>query len=208
MTHIYLIRHADSIEGLKEDGKYGDLGLSPEGIASAEKLRNRLARTGELKPDVFIASSERRAHETAQIIAPALNQTLILDDDFVEWRCDDGTLEPEEFMACWERVPDAQKPYFRWQEGDYFENLLEFGLRVNLTLNRVIQEHTGKNIVIVSHGAFIQSSFNFFFGYGQAIMDRVVPEIRRTSITHWFKPVDKQRWVLERSNDYYHLLES
>jgi 2,3-bisphosphoglycerate-dependent phosphoglycerate mutase len=43
MTHLYLIRHADSLEGLKDDGKYGDLGLSPEGITQAERLRDRLA---------------------------------------------------------------------------------------------------------------------------------------------------------------------
>ena len=97
MTHLYLIRHGHSIEGL-EDGKYRDLGLSPEGISQSERLRDRLARTGEIKPDLFISSIERRAHETAKILSPVLNQSLLLDKQFVEWRSNDGSLSPEEFM--------------------------------------------------------------------------------------------------------------
>ncbi len=204
MTHLYLIRHGASIEGLQENGKYGDLGLSPEGIQQAEQLRDRLAKTGEIKADVFISSTMRRAHETAQIIAPALGQPIVLDDAFEEWRGDDGTLSPEEFTARWEAVPRSQKAYYRWHP-DY-ENRLEFTVRVNQTLNRIVQEHTGKTIVIVTHGAFIQLSFAFFFGYGEASIERASPEIRRTSITHWQQPEGMQMWILERSNDYHHLL--
>jgi 2,3-bisphosphoglycerate-dependent phosphoglycerate mutase len=204
MTHLYLIRHADSLEGLKDDGKYGDLGLSPEGVAQAERLRDRLVRTGELKPDVFIVSTMRRAHETATMVAPALGQPITLDADVEEWRGDDGSLSPDEFMQRWQQVAPSQKAYFRWMEG--YENRLEFSLRVHLALNRILGEHAGKTIVVLSHGAFIQVSFNFFFGYGEASLERAAPEIRRTSITHWYKPSDSERWTLERSNDYHHLL--
>lgn len=204
MTHLYLIRHGDSIEGLLEDGKYGDLGLSPEGVQQAERLRDRLAKTGEIKPDIFIASTMRRAHETATIIAPALEQPILLDADFEEWRGDDGSLSPDEFMARWKAVPKPQKAYYRWHP-DY-ENRIEFTLRVNLTLNRVLQEHAGKTILAVTHGAFIQTSFPFFFGYGEASLERAAPEIRRTSITHWYRQEGMEAWLLERSNDYHHLL--
>lgn len=204
MTHLYLIRHGDSIEGQLENGKYGDLGLSPEGIQQAERLRDRLAKTGEIKPDVFISSTMRRAQETANIIAPALGQPIIFDADFEEWRGDDGSLSPEEFMARWKTVPKSQKAYYRWHP-DY-ENRLEFTVRVNQTLNRVLQEHAQKTIVVVTHGAFIQSTFPYFFGYGEASIERATSEIRRTSITHWYKPEGMEAWLLERSNDYHHLL--
>jgi len=201
LTHIYLIRHAENIDGLI-DGKMADLGLSPEGIAQAEKLRDRLAKSGEIKADVFIASPERRAHETAQIIQPALGQPIILDEEVVEWKSDDGSIDGEEFMRRWNEVPKAHKPYYRWIEG--YENRMEFSLRVHLALNRIVQEHTGKTVVILSHGAFIQLSFMYFFGFGEAVMDRAMPEIRRTSITHWYLD-SKERWNLERSNDCHHL---
>jgi probable phosphoglycerate mutase len=205
VTHLYLIRHADYIYDLV-DGQYPrrDQGLSAEGIAQAERLRDRLASTGEIKPDVFISSTERGAHETAKILESALGQPITLDKDFEEWRTEDGSLSDEEFMARWNRVPKSQKAYYRWIEG--YENRMEFALRVQLALNRVLQEHAGKTILVLTHGAFIQMSFGYFFGYGEASLERAVPEIRRTSITHWYQLDNQERWTLERSNDYHHLL--
>jgi 2,3-bisphosphoglycerate-dependent phosphoglycerate mutase len=203
MTHLYLIRHADYIYDLVK-GKYPkkNQGLSEKGVAEAQRLRERLEASGEIKPDVFISSAERGAMETAEFLSPIFNTRIKKDKDFEEWRSEDGTLSSEEFMRRWNEVPKAQKPYFRWIEG--CENRMEFSLRVHQALNRVITEHQGKTIAIVTHGAFIQLSFNFFFGYGEASIDRAVPEIRRTSITHWYQPADQERWVLERSNDCHH----
>jgi 2,3-bisphosphoglycerate-dependent phosphoglycerate mutase len=202
-THLYLIRHGDSLTG-EQDGKVTELGLSLEGIHQSDLLRDRLLRMGEIRPDVLITSTALRAQETAAIIAPALqNPLVILDPDFEEWRSDDGSLSEEEFNARWAAVPKDQKPFFRWIPG--YENRLEFTLRVQLSLNRVLQTHAGKTIVVVSHGAFIQVAFGFFFGYGEANLDRAAPEIRRTSITHWYRLDDDPRWTLERSNDYAHL---
>jgi probable phosphoglycerate mutase len=159
--------------------------------------------TGEIKPDVFISSPERGAHETAQILAPALGQSIILDKEVEEWRSEDGSLTTAQFMEPWERLTDAQRPYYRWVEG--CETLVEFGLRVNVALNRILHEHQDKTILIMSHGAFIQTSFAYFFGYSMAVPQRAAPDIKRTSITHWFKAGNKNTWLLERSNDYHHL---
>jgi probable phosphoglycerate mutase len=203
MTHLYLIRHGENIDGL-EDGKSRDLGLSPEGITQAERLRDRLASTGEIKCDVFISSPERRAHETARILAPVLGQEIVLDKEVEEWRSDDGSLSSEEFMEQWKAIPKGQEAYYRWVEG--YENRLEFSLRVHLALNRILQENERKTIFVVTHGGFIQLSFLFFFGFGEASLQHgAAPEIKRTSITHWYKPEDGKRWLLERSNDYHHL---
>lgn len=109
-------------------------------------------------------------------------------------------------MARWRQVPKSQEAYYRWMDG--YENRMEFTLRVHLALNRVLQEHAGKTIVVVTHGAFIQMAFNFFFGTGEVHLERASPEINRTSITHWYKVENKDRWVLERSNDCHHLHES
>jgi broad specificity phosphatase PhoE len=198
---LYLMLHAD-YRWEKVDGIYGDRGLSAEGIAQAEKLRERLAQSGEIKPDVLIASTQRGAFETAQMIAPALGVPVTPDPDFEEWRSEDGTLEPDEFMRQWNALTKAQKPYYRWVEG--CENRLEFGLRVTLAMNRVLQAQAGKTIVVVSHGAFIQLSFGYFFGYGEASIERAGFEVARTSITHWYKADDSDRWTLERSNDCHH----
>jgi probable phosphoglycerate mutase len=203
MTDLYFIRHGDSLMG-EQDGKSVELGLSLEGIHQSELLRDRLTRTGEIHADVLVVSTAERAQATAAIVAPALHNPLtILDPDFEEWRSDDGSLSEAEFNARWAAVPKDQKPFFRWMAG--YENRLEFTLRVQLAVNRVLQAHKGKTIVVVSHGAFIQVTFGFFFGYGEASLDRATAEIRRTSITHWHQPDGDTRWTLQRSNDYSHL---
>jgi 2,3-bisphosphoglycerate-dependent phosphoglycerate mutase len=202
LPHLYFIRHAESIDGL-ENGKYTDLGLSTDGIKQAERLRDRLSNTAEIKADILLCSTERRAHETAMIVAPAFGQSIMLDESLIEWNTDDGSLSPEEFMVRWQHLSKAEKPYFRWVEGH--ENRLEFSLRVHVALNRIVQTWPDETVVIFTHGAFIQMSFQYFFGYGEASINCAVPECRRTSITHWYNSKDDTRWVLERSNDYYHL---
>ena len=205
MTHLWLIRHADYIYDLV-DGEYPkrDQGLSSEGAIQAAKLRDRLASTGEIKPDVFISSTERGAHETAEIIAPVFGLPITLDRDVEEWRSEDGTLSDEEFMGIWNNLSDEQKPYHRWIEG--CETMMEFSLRVHTALNRILEEHQDKTILILSHGAFIQVAFSYFFALSTAVPQRTSPEIRRTSITHFYKPPNRPRWILERLNDGYHML--
>ncbi len=202
MTDLYLIRHSDSIFDL-EDGKYCDLGLSTEGVKQAERLRDRLVRTGEIRPYVLIASTMRRAHETATILAPVLDQPIILDEDVEEWRNEDGSLSPEEFITRWQQVPETQRPFFRWVPG--CENWLEFSVRVQLALNRILQEYEGKTIIIICHANVIEASFVYFFGHFGATIQRAPIDAEHTSITHWIKRTDEQVWFLERYNDYYHL---
>ncbi|HLH63561.1 MAG TPA: histidine phosphatase family protein [Ktedonobacteraceae bacterium] len=86
MTHLYLIRHGQA-DGL-QPGIIGsitpDSGLSRLGITQAERLRDRLATTGEIQADVLISSPLKRARETADIIAPALDLPVLVDDEVQE----------------------------------------------------------------------------------------------------------------------------
>jgi probable phosphoglycerate mutase len=127
----------------------------------------------------------------------------MLVKDVEEWRSDDGSLSPDEFMERMRQIPKGQEAYYRWVEG--YENRMEFSLRVHLALNRILQEHAGKVIVLLTHGAFLQLSFGFFFGHGESILEHAAPEVTKTSITHWRTSQDGNRWILERSNDYHHL---
>lgn len=145
----------------------------------------------------------RRAHESAKILAPALGQPVTLDKGLEEWLCDDGTLPPAEFSACWHQIPDEQKPFFRFMAG--YETGLEFIGRVQAALNRILQEHNGKTLALVSHGGVIAASFNYFFGLSGAIPARVAIGAKNTSITRWSKAEQTQRWSLDCFNDVHHL---
>lgn len=200
MTSLYLIRHAtydETANGVELENP----GLSAEGNRQAERLRDWLARTHDIAADILVASSLRRAVETAQILAPSLGQPVILDKELEEWRGDNGSLSQEEFNTRWQRLTEAQKPYFRWVPGG--ESWLEFAARVQVALHRIEQEHEGKTIVIVTHGGVIQAAFGYFFGISPATIPGVAVE--NTSITQWFKPEKPPRWTLKRYNDTRHL---
>ena len=202
ITHLYLIRHAASEYGVV-DGKHVELGLSPQGVAQAEALRGRLARSGEIAPDVLISSPSQRAHETASIVGRAFERGVTTDAGVDEWQADDGTMSEEAFNLLWLRTPDAQKPYTRFAEG--CETLMEFTVRVHSALHRILNAHEGKTLVVVTHGGVIHASFAYFFGYGISALPPTGVDTKRTSITHWFRTSERPRWVLERFNDYGHL---
>jgi 2,3-bisphosphoglycerate-dependent phosphoglycerate mutase len=199
LTSIYLIRHGDYDELV--DGKpVENPGLSANGVRQAELLRDRLARAGDIKADVLISSPARRAHETAQILAPALGAPVTLDADLEEWRCDRGALSPEEFAARWQAVSEPQRLYFQWVEGG--ESFVELTARVQLALNRIWQQHEGRTIVLVSHGGVIHASFAYFFNLNATAIPGI--SIENTAITHWTRATDATRWTLQRHNDHAH----
>ena len=79
MTHLYIIRHGQAISAVQR--RVGNTGLSSLGVLQAERLRDRLAATGEIAADVLIASTLLRACQTAEIIAPALGVPIVLDEE-------------------------------------------------------------------------------------------------------------------------------
>jgi len=83
------------------------------------------------------------------------------------------------------------------------ESWLEFAARVQVALNRIVEEHDGKTIVIVTHGDVIQAAFGYFFGISPVTIPGVAAE--NTSISQWVKPEKPPRWTLKRYNDTRHL---
>src|SRR5712692_6968161 len=161
MTHLYLIRHGHHI-GLVEN-ILSDQGLSARGITQAERLRDRLAATGETKAGVLISSTMPRARQTAEIIAPALGLPIILDDEVQEWRNDEPEpISLDDFLDEYRSTASDQRPFFQMVPGA--ESWVQFMLRAGIALNRITQDHMGRNIVIVTHGGIIEASFAFFFG--------------------------------------------
>src|SRR5579883_2719989 len=110
MTHLYLIRHGDFTFGLT-DGRYQDLGLTPLGVAQAERLRDRLLATREIPADVLIASTLPRARQTAEIIQPAFGVPIIWDDEVQEQRPGEVDGQPWEEVKV--NAPDIRREPFR-----------------------------------------------------------------------------------------------
>ncbi len=208
MTRLYLIRHGQAYSNVRPfgvvAGMQGDRGLTPLGRTQAEHLRDRLSATGEIKADVLISSTLPRARQTAEIIAPALDLPINFDDEVQEQSVGDFDGMPWEEIES--RIPDnRQEPYRPF--GPNGENWGQFVLRVGTALNRILDEHEGKTIVIVCHGGVIDASFLVFFGMNTLSPPTTTFYTRNTSITLWEKrEVDgySLRWRLTGYNDDLH----
>jgi probable phosphoglycerate mutase len=213
MSHLYLIRHAESIlahhqhirDVMKEDR------LTAEGIRQAQRLRDRLAATGEITADVLLASSFPRARQTAEIIAPALDLPVVLDDDLQEMRGGDiGGMYWDEYLAklgaAANFTPDTVGEAFRVLAPGA-ENWAQFVLRVATTLHRIAHEYEGKTVVIVSHGGVVDGSLIAHFGVSPFNRPSFGLNTENTSITHWehFRRDGVPRWRLVKYNDALHL---
>ncbi len=205
MTDLYLIRHGEALGAVHDI--IGDTALSPLGILQSERLRDRLAATGEIAADVLISSTFVRACQTAEIIAPALGLAIVFDDEVQELR--DGLAEGmhvEEYRAKYGEVNFRETPFRKVAPGG--ENWGQFVLRSATALDRIIRHYEGKTIVIVCHGGVIGVSFLYFFGMGTLQYPQAGFDTDNTSITHWTKRSVRgrpTRWRLVCYNDDMHL---
>ena len=204
MTLLYLIRHGENIDGqVGGVGPTVDLGLSDVGRHQVERLCQRLAAGGAIQPQTLLASTERRAAETAHRLGLALGLSVTPMPQLEEWRSDDGNLKPEEFMAQWRALKERERAFHRFQPQS--ETQAEFFARVGSALHAICKAHEGGSVALVTHGGFIQAAFRHFFGFGDAAFRRAYPAAAHTSITHWHADAGSDRWVLAFSNDVRHL---
>ncbi len=202
MTELFIIRHGEYV--FNPQVPPFDLGLTPEGVKQAEKLKERLATKAEFKAEVLISSPLARALQTAQIIAPALELPVIQDEDMREWRNFDGDLE------YFERLKEL--PYGQLADTPPYpggQTYAEFALQVCAGLNRIVEEHAGKKVAIVAHGGIVEASFINAYSMNPHTPAPVMLNLDPyyTSITHWARKTTKDTvlWRLVSYNDYSHL---
>jgi 2,3-bisphosphoglycerate-dependent phosphoglycerate mutase len=210
MTNLYLIRHGEAVANVEPiiGGMKGDVGLTALGQLQAERLRDRLAATKEFQADILIASTLPRAKQTAETIAPALGLPLIFDDEVQELRPGEPAdgMNRAEAEAKFGKTDFKANPFSPMFPGG--ENLGQFRLRVATALDRIIREHEGKNIVIVTHGGVVNASFRIFFGINTFFDNPASCFPHNASITQWsnHKFEDgSNRWYLISFNDTMHL---
>lgn len=158
-TIVYLIRHSEQlkingIKNIEEDDQINNekIILSVEGENKARELSQR----EELNNiDVIWSSNYVRAMPTAKYIAYRNNLEINIDSNFNERKL--GNLETlkelgkdKKYSYAEEQLLDEELRNF---EG---ENRIEVNNRMNNSLNKILKENKGKNIVIVSHGAAIK----------------------------------------------------
>lgn len=159
--------------------------------------------TPEFAADVVISSQFKRALETAEIVAPALDDRPIeVLDGFGEHdpgeTCDGITFD--EFVDRYGQRDWESDPFSVGFPGG--ETLAAFHLRVGETIADTVRRYEGKNIVVFCHGGVVDAALR------QAIRAPAIGSFDiwtlNTSITE-FQLVKPGRWKLLRYNDHAHL---
>jgi probable phosphoglycerate mutase len=150
-TTTILLRHGDT--RLSPEHRFSgqrDLPLSAAGMRQAEAAACRLAATG-VPIDVVVSSPLLRAVATAAFVTEKLDLAMVIDDDlretdFGDW---EGHTLAEiqqrwpEVAAAWRCDPEQAPP-----GGESFAGTAR---RVNRACDRLLREHEGKNVLVVSH---------------------------------------------------------
>ncbi len=150
MTSVYLIRHGQTAWNKEEIFRgRSDVALSPIGFREAELVGDYLKGKDI---HVIYSSPLSRAKETARRIAQVFNLKVqpllgITDMSFGKW---EG--RPLKEIQSYER-----EIYLQWRDKPHLvripegETLDEVRVRAMVALGEVIQNHQGKNVVLVSH---------------------------------------------------------
>ena len=203
-TTLVLIRHGESnVTVNRVIGGYRTCsGLSELGRRQADRLRDRLATTGELAADVLIASNFPRAIETAEAIAPAFGApTIEIDPGFGEH--DPGPeIDGMTFEGYVERfgAPDWSDPDVEVFPGG--ETIAAFHARVGAALAATVETHRGRSIVIACHGGVVDATFRHLLRTSSTGSFEL--HTLNTSLTE-FTSAPSGEWRLKRYNDSAHL---
>lgn len=150
-TILYLIRHGETdanAAGVWQGST--DSPLNERGIAQARALAQRIARE-QLPIRAIYTSPLRRARQTAEFIAQALdNARVITDPGLAEFHLGEWEgLTYEELRdekRLWEQMDD---PDFSPPGG---ESPRAFAMRLLSSFQTILQTHPGETVAVVGHG--------------------------------------------------------
>lgn len=162
-TRILLIRHGATV--LSAEDRFAgstDVDLSDEGRRQARCLGERLA---DQELAAVYASPQRRAYETATLVATACRREPIADSGLRE--IDHGRWEGLTRAEVEARFPEE---YGAWEEDPYTfapeggEPGLAVMARALPVIRRIVLQHTGQTVAVVSHKATIRLVLSSLLG--------------------------------------------
>ncbi|GII62707.1 bifunctional RNase H/acid phosphatase [Sphaerisporangium krabiense] len=150
-TSLLLLRHGETPFSIdRRFSGTGDPELTPAGVAQAEAAAARLSRPPYVV-EVIVSSPLRRARQTAEAVAARTGLTVAVDEglrevDFGDWEGHTFTeiqrRWPRE-LAAWLEDPSVAPP-----GGESFDRA---AIRVEDARERLLADHQGKTILVVSH---------------------------------------------------------
>jgi ribonuclease H / adenosylcobalamin/alpha-ribazole phosphatase len=182
-TVTHLLRHGQT-EHTPERRFSGrnELPLSLTGRAEVEAAGERLR---DLGVEVVVASPLRRTRETAEIVAGVLGLPVAFDRDLVE--LDFGDLEGLTFDEAAAKHPLAARRFMSdvTVAAPGGESIAGVSTRVSRARRRILSEHAGRTVLIVSHVTPIKLLLTAGLGVGDEVVHRVFLEAASLCTVTW-----------------------
>ncbi len=183
-TTTLLLRHGQT--EMSVAGRFagrGDIPLTSVGVQQAAAVAARLAGRGI---DLVVSSPLSRAMDTARAVADAAAAPLAVDDNFAE--TDFGAWEGLTFGAVMDRWPAELAA---WQSDSDTappggESFVAVASRVNRALDRLLADHQGQTIVVVSHVTPIKTLVCRALAAPLAAMFRMHLDVASVCEAAWF----------------------
>ncbi|NIK74948.1 2,3-bisphosphoglycerate-dependent phosphoglycerate mutase [Paenibacillus castaneae] len=153
LTHIYMVRHAESEFVF---GNERSRGLTPEGVAEARKVAVLL---DDIEVHYMASSTYARAVQTIQYLSESKNIDIIEYENLRE-----RAIKGLDYKAPWEELLAAIKRSF--EDLDYAlaggESTREAQNRAIPIIDKLLEDYRGKNVVIGTHGNIMTIIMNYY----------------------------------------------
>ena len=184
-TRMLLLRHGQT--ELSQQRRYSGRGnpeLTETGRAQADAAARYLAGRGGV--EAVVTSPLQRSYDTAAAAAKALGLEVRVDDDLIE--TDFGAWEGLTFREAAERDPDLHLQWLRNTSlrppgGESFDDVQQ---RVQRARDRIIAEHGGGTVLVVSHVTPIKTMLRLALDAGTSILQRLHLDLASLSIAEFY----------------------
>ncbi|WP_375488280.1 bifunctional RNase H/acid phosphatase [uncultured Mycobacterium sp.] len=184
-TRLLLLRHGQTEFSVhrRYSGR-GDPRLTDLGWRQADSAARYLAQRGGIS--AVVSSPLQRCYDTATTAAKALGLDVTVDDDLVE--TDFGGWEGLTFGEAAERDPELHRRWLRDTsttppDGESFDHVHQRVLRAR---DRIITEHGGTTVLVVSHVTPIKMLLRIALDAGPGILYRLHLDLASLSIAEFY----------------------
>lgn len=184
-TRLLLLRHGQTqlSAGRRYSGR-GDPELTELGWRQADAAARYLAQRGGIS--AVISSPLQRCFDTATTAAKALGLDVTVDDDLIE--TDFGGWDGLTFTEASERDPELHQRWLRDTSiappgGESFDSVHQ---RVVRALDRIVAEHGGTTVLVVSHVTPIKMLLRLALDAGPGILYRLHLDLASLSIAEFY----------------------
>ncbi len=194
MSAVYFVRHVMAAGNLARtfQGRI-ETQLVPEGERQLECLTKRFS---DIEVDIIYSSPISRAEKTANAIKSGCGASIITDNRLMEIAAGDWEGMP---IANFEKSHPTEWSLwtkdFKNFKAPNGESVAEVTDRMQEAFFEIIKKESGKNIVIVSHGAALRALMMKLFGdrYFKAFSGR--PIIANGSISLYIPEEDEVKYI-------------